>query len=76
MGFKFHFLNCLISRMTEYGIELNRFMDRFFVESRAVDMESLCIVAGEKVKHDKAIITIIIIFLLLIFINTMVRATP
>ncbi|XP_031564990.1 exosome complex component RRP45-like [Actinia tenebrosa] len=36
-------------RMTEYGIELNRFMERFFIESRAVDMESLCIVAGEKV---------------------------
>jgi exosome complex component RRP45 len=35
--------------MTEYGVELNRFMERFFVESRAVDMESLCIVAGEKV---------------------------
>lgn len=36
-------------RMTEYGVELNRFMERFFIESRAVDMESLCIVAGEKV---------------------------
>ena len=30
-------------------MELNRFLERFYVESRAIDMESLCIVAGEKV---------------------------
>lgn len=36
-------------RTTEFNVELNRFMERFYVESRAVDVESLCIVAGEKV---------------------------
>lgn len=36
-------------RTTEFSTELNRFMDRCFVESRAIDVESLCIVAGEKV---------------------------
>ncbi|KAJ7357635.1 Exosome complex component RRP45 [Desmophyllum pertusum] len=36
-------------RTTEFGVELNRFMERFYVESRAIDVESLCIVAGEKV---------------------------
>ncbi|XP_027059880.1 exosome complex component RRP45-like [Pocillopora damicornis] len=36
-------------RMTEFGTELNRFMERCYVESRAIDVESLCIVAGEKV---------------------------
>lgn len=35
--------------MTEFGTELNRFMERCYVESRAIDVESLCIVAGEKV---------------------------
>ena len=36
-------------RSTEFSTELNRFMERCFVESRAIDVESLCIVAGEKV---------------------------
>ena len=35
--------------MTDFGVEVNRFMERFYIESRAVDLESLCIVAGEKV---------------------------
>lgn len=38
-------------RSTEFSVELNRFMERFYVESRAIDVESLCIVAGEKVCH-------------------------
>ncbi|XP_068718992.1 exosome complex component RRP45-like isoform X1 [Montipora capricornis] len=38
-----------VGRSTEFSIELNRFMERFYVESRAIDVESLCIVAGEKV---------------------------
>ncbi|EDO40802.1 predicted protein, partial [Nematostella vectensis] len=36
-------------RMSELGVELNRFVERFYIESRAIDTESLCIVAGEKV---------------------------
>jgi len=36
-------------RQTEFSVELNRCMERFYVESRAIDVESLCIVAGEKV---------------------------
>lgn len=35
--------------MTDFGVEVNRFMERFYIESRAVDLESLCIVAGEQV---------------------------
>lgn len=44
-----HFCFLSFSRSTEFSIELNRFMERFYVESRAIDVESLCIVAGEKV---------------------------
>ncbi|KAK7479210.1 hypothetical protein BaRGS_00029554, partial [Batillaria attramentaria] len=36
-------------RQTEEGVELSRLMERCLKESRCVDMESLCIVAGEKV---------------------------
>ena len=43
-------LHCNFVRMSEYGVELNRSLERFFVESRAIDLESLCIVAGEKVR--------------------------
>lgn len=39
----------LLFRSTEFSVELNRFMERFYVESQAIDVESLCIVAGEKV---------------------------
>lgn len=42
-------MSVLSFRTTEFSVELNRFMERFYVESRAVDVESLCIVAGEKV---------------------------
>lgn len=40
-------------RSTEFSVELNRFMERFYVESQAIDVESLCIVAGEKVWQVK-----------------------
>ena len=46
---QFQFVKCICFRTTEFGVELNRFMERFFVECRAIDVESLCIVAGEKV---------------------------
>ncbi|XP_030836167.1 exosome complex component RRP45 [Strongylocentrotus purpuratus] len=36
-------------RLSDYGIELNRLLERTVKDSRAVDVESLCIVAGEKV---------------------------
>ncbi|XP_078683512.1 exosome complex component RRP45-like isoform X2 [Branchiostoma floridae x Branchiostoma belcheri] len=36
-------------RPTESGIEMNRILERNIRDSRAVDTESLCIVAGEKV---------------------------
>lgn len=35
--------------MSEYGVELNRLLERCIKESRCVDTESLCIVSGEKV---------------------------
>ena len=37
------------SRMSEYGVEINRLIERCLKESRPIDVESLCIVAGEKV---------------------------
>ena len=47
-------LPCFVTfRSTEFSTELNRFMERCFVESRALDVESLCIVAGEKVINIK-----------------------
>ncbi|KAJ8028494.1 Exosome complex component RRP45 [Holothuria leucospilota] len=36
-------------RMSSYGVELNRLLERSVRESKAVDTESLCIVVGEKV---------------------------
>jgi len=36
-------------RQTEENVELSRLMERCLKESRCVDMESLCIVSGEKV---------------------------
>lgn len=35
-------------RMSEFGREINRLIERCIVNSRAVDLESLCIVTGEK----------------------------
>lgn len=54
------FLNCDLSplassayeaggRMGDYGVEINRLVERCLKESRPIDVESLCIVAGEKV---------------------------
>ena len=36
-------------RQTEESVELSRLMERCLKESRCVDLESLCIVVGEKV---------------------------
>jgi len=36
-------------RLTEYGVEVNRMVERCLKESRPIDVESLCIVANEKV---------------------------
>ncbi|CAL1539991.1 unnamed protein product [Lymnaea stagnalis] len=38
-------------RQTEEGVELSRLMERCLKESRCMDLESLCIVAGEKAWH-------------------------
>ncbi|XP_067662910.1 exosome complex component RRP45-like [Haliotis asinina] len=38
-----------IGRPSEFGVELTRLLERCLKESRCVDTESLCIVAGEKV---------------------------
>jgi len=36
-------------RMSDYGMEVNRLVERCLKESRPIDVESLCIIAGEKV---------------------------
>ncbi|XP_064608448.1 exosome complex component RRP45-like isoform X2 [Liolophura sinensis] len=36
-------------RLSDFGVELNRLLERCLKESRCIDTESLCIVAGEKV---------------------------
>ncbi|XP_072171407.1 exosome complex component RRP45-like [Diadema setosum] len=36
-------------RLSDHGVELNRLLERTIKDSRAVDLESLCIVAGERV---------------------------
>lgn len=38
-----------VGRQTEEGVELSRLLERCLKESRCVDLESLCIAAGEKV---------------------------
>ncbi|XP_072040118.1 exosome complex component RRP45-like isoform X2 [Amphiura filiformis] len=38
-------------RFSEYAVELNRLLERCIRETRALDLESLCIVSGEKVWH-------------------------
>lgn len=38
-----------VGRMSSFGVELNRLLERSVRESKAVDTESLCIVVGEKV---------------------------
>lgn len=36
-------------RLSDFGVEINRLLERCLKESRCIDTESLCIVAGEKV---------------------------
>lgn len=38
-----------IVRSSDKAVEINRFVERCLKESKPVDVESLCIVAGEKV---------------------------
>jgi exosome complex component RRP45 len=38
-----------IYRQTEYVIELNRLLERNIIQSHVLDLESLCLRAGEKV---------------------------
>ncbi|XP_052077731.1 exosome complex component RRP45-like isoform X1 [Mytilus californianus] len=38
-----------VGRMSDQGVEINRILERCLKESRCVDTESLCIIAGEKV---------------------------
>ncbi|CAG5123584.1 unnamed protein product, partial [Candidula unifasciata] len=40
-----------VGRQTQEGVELSRLMERCLKESRCMDLESLCIVAGEKAWH-------------------------
>ena len=35
--------------MSEFGIEVNRIIERCLKESRSIDLESLCLIANEKV---------------------------
>ena len=41
---------CIYYRPSDLAIEIDQVLDRCYKQSRAVDTESLCIVAGEKVK--------------------------
>ena len=36
-------------RLSDFGIEINRLLERCLKESRCLDTESLCIVSGERV---------------------------
>ena len=38
-----------VGRLTDEGVEINRTLERCLKESRCLDLESLCIVSGEKV---------------------------
>lgn len=46
---KFFSLSRLIFRLGERGIETTRMLERILKESTCLDVESLCIIAGEKV---------------------------
>ncbi|KAK7097276.1 exosome complex component RRP45-like [Littorina saxatilis] len=46
-------------RQTEESVELNRLMERCLKESRCVDLESLCIVVGEKVWTVRVDVTVV-----------------
>ena len=36
-------------RLSEQAVELNRLLERVYKQSQCIDVESLCIVTGEKV---------------------------
>ena len=39
-------------RLSDFGIEINRLLERCLKESRCLDTESLCIVSGERVSKS------------------------
>ena len=43
---------CIYYRPSDLAIEIDQVLDRCYKQSRAVDTESLCIVAGEKVEDS------------------------
>lgn len=43
---------CICYRPSDLAIEIDQVLDRCYKQSRAVDTESLCIVAGEKVSNS------------------------
>lgn len=45
-----------VGRLSPMATQVARMLERCLKESRAVDTESLCIIAGEKVKGNKYII--------------------
>ena len=40
-------------RLSDFGVEINRLLERCLKESRCLDTESLCIVSGERVSLGK-----------------------
>ena len=38
-------------RLSDFGVEINRLLERCLKESRCLDTESLCIVSGERVSN-------------------------
>ena len=44
-------------RMSDFGVEINRLLERCLKESRCLDTESLCIVSGEKVISLNSLLT-------------------
>ena len=45
------YVHCIYYRPSGLAIEIDQVLDRCYKQSRAVDTESLCIVAGEKVEY-------------------------
>ena len=43
--------------MSEHTVELNRLLERVYKQSQCIDVESLCIVTGEKVSNYLIILT-------------------
>lgn len=42
--------------LSDLGVHLNRLLEKFFKESRCVDLESLCIVAEDKVDWNQSFV--------------------